>query len=150
MAGAEWFKVYADTFDNRKVKALRSLTGDAGLVLWFRLLCLAAQINDDGRLYLVEGSRVEDNDLAIMTGEPLQVIRAARPVMERLHLLERDEAGALVVSGWVSRQCVDKLAEMRRMNAERVRRHREKRAQEAADVENFRKETQGCGENDLT
>ena len=134
MAGAEWIKLYTDTFDNRKVRTLRALTGDAGLVLWLRLLTLAGQVNDDGRIYLVDSEPVDGETIATMTGEPRAVIDAALPVMERLRLLTRDESGALCVSNWCLRQSVDKLTERRRMDAERARNYRKRKQQEAEEL----------------
>lgn len=138
MAGVEWVKLYTDIFENRKIKALRALCGDAGFTLWIHLLCMAAEIGDDGRLCNPDGSVAIDSDLSIMTGEPLQVVKTARPVMERLRLLERDEQGILVIAGWIDRQSVDKLTEIRRMSAERSRNYRQRKAQETKELEELR------------
>lgn len=138
MAGVEWVKVYTDTFDNRKIRTLRALHGDSGVLLWFRFLLLAGQVNDDGRIYLIDGERLEDRDVSLMLGEPLEVVEAVRPTLERLGLVDRDESGALVIAKWCERQNVDKLTEIRRMSAERSRNYRQRKAQETKELEELR------------
>ena len=49
MSEVKWIKVSVDMFTNRKIRMIESMeNGDALLVIWFKLLTLAGQINDGG------------------------------------------------------------------------------------------------------
>ena len=49
MADVKWIKIATGIFDNRKIKQIETLPDkDAILVIWFKLLCLAGNLNDNG------------------------------------------------------------------------------------------------------
>ena len=55
MAEVKWVKIVTDIFDNRKIKQIESLPeGDTIIVIWFKLLCLAGTINDNGNVYITQ------------------------------------------------------------------------------------------------
>ena len=52
-AEVKWIKIVTDVFDNRKIRMIESLPdGDALIVIWFKILTLAGQVNEGGQLYL--------------------------------------------------------------------------------------------------
>ena len=52
MNEVRWIKLAADIFDNRKIRQIEALPdGDAIIVIWLKLLCLAGTINDGGLIY---------------------------------------------------------------------------------------------------
>ena len=49
MANVKWIKIDVNIFDNRKIRQIESMPdGDSLLVIWFKLLCLAGNVNDGG------------------------------------------------------------------------------------------------------
>lgn len=55
MAEVKWIKIATEIFDNRKIKQIENLPdGDSIIVIWFKLLCLAGNINDNGMVYFTQ------------------------------------------------------------------------------------------------
>ena len=55
MADVKWIKIATDIFDNRKIKQIEAMPkGEAIIVIWIKLICLAGAINDGGRIYFTD------------------------------------------------------------------------------------------------
>ena len=55
MAEVKWIKLTSDLFDNRKIKQIRKMPdGDALIVIWFQVLCLAGNQGSKGLVYFSE------------------------------------------------------------------------------------------------
>ena len=136
MAEAEWIKLYLKTFrTSRKISAIeRMKNGDTFIVIWFKLLCLAGEINDDGAVYITPKVPFDSISLADELKKPRAVVDAAIKVFEEHDMLFRDDAGFIQILNWEKYQNTDRLAELREYNRIAQRKSRErKKAQNVND-----------------
>lgn len=115
-------------FQSPKIQIIASMPeGDAILLIWVRLLCLAGQVNDGGKIYLVENVPYTDEMLSAVFGKPVTIIRLAIETFRKFRMIELLEDGALSLCNWEKYQSEDKLAEIREQTRERVRKCRERK-----------------------
>lgn len=136
MAETEWIKLYLKTFrTSRKISAIeRMKNGDTFIVIWFKLLCLAGEINDDGTVYITPKKPFDSISLADELKKPRAVVDAAIKVFEEHDMLLRDDAGFIQILNWEKYQNTDRLAELREYNRIAQRKSRErKKAQNVND-----------------
>lgn len=130
MADVKWIKIVTNIFDNRKVKQIETMPeGDTILVIWFKLICLAGSINDNGLIYLTAEIPYTEEMLAAQFGRPLPVVRLALRTFESFGMIEVVD-NFLCLPSWEKYQSADKLASMRTKNAERQARFRERKKAE--------------------
>ena len=128
MAETEWIKLYLKTFrTSRKISAIeRMKNGDTFIVIWFKLLCLAGEINDDGAVYITPKMPFDPVSLADELKKPRAVVDAAIKVFEEHDMLFRDDAGFIQILNWEKYQNVDALEKIREQNRLRKRKQRDK------------------------
>ncbi|MBQ8380487.1 MAG: phage replisome organizer N-terminal domain-containing protein, partial [Clostridia bacterium] len=69
MFDLKWFKLDAGLFGNRKIRILERRERGSELILtWIRLLCLAAELNDGGEIYVIKDSPLSIEDISAMLG----------------------------------------------------------------------------------
>lgn len=130
MAEVKWIKIVTNIFDNRKVKQIETMPeGDTILVIWFKLICLAGSINDNGMIYLTAEIPYTEEMLAAQFGRPLTVVRLALRTFESFGMIEVVD-NFLCLPSWEKYQSAEKLAHMRSKNAERQARFRERKKAE--------------------
>jgi len=137
VAEAEWIKLYLKTFrTSRKISAIeRMKNGDTIIVIWFKLLCLAGEINDDGMIYITSKKPFDSVSLADELKKPRTVVEAAIKVFEEHDMLIKDDAGFLQIINWGKYQNVEGLDKIRKQTRERVARCRANKSN--ADVTHF-------------
>ncbi len=126
MAGAEWIKLYLKTFrTSRKISAIeRMKNGDTILVIWFKLLCLAGEINDNGAVYITPKMPFDSASLADELKKPRAVVETAVKVFEDHDMLIKDDAGFIQITNWEKYQNVEGLDKIREQTRVRVARCR--------------------------
>lgn len=78
MADIKWIKLDVSLFDNRKIKAIRTLPeGDSIVVIWLQLLCLAGRVNDCGSVYITKEMPYTEQILANECGVSVSTIQLA-------------------------------------------------------------------------
>lgn len=134
MAEAEWIKLYLKTFrTSRKISSIeRMKNGDTMIVIWFKLLCLAGEINDDGAVYITSKKPFDSVSLADELKKPRAIVEAAIKTFEEHDMLIRDDAGFIQIINWEKYQNVEGLEKIRKQTRERVARCRANRSN--ADV----------------
>ena len=134
MAEAEWIKLYLKTFrTSRKISAIeRMKNGDTMIVIWFKLLCLAGEINDGGAVYITSKKAYDPVSLADELKKPRAIVDAAIKTFEEHDMLIRDDAGFIQILNWEKYQNVEGLEKIRKQTRERVARCRANRSN--ADV----------------
>ena len=133
MAEVKWIKIVTDIFDNRKIKQIEVMPeGDSILVVWFKLICLAGNINDNGMVYFTPEVPYTDEMLATEFRRPLNIIRLALATFEKFGMIEIID-NFLYLSSWEKYQSVERLERMRTKNAERQARFRAKKREELAE-----------------
>ena len=126
MADVKWIKIAVDIFDNRKIKQIETMPdGESLLIIWFKLLCLAGNVNDGGLIYLTKEIPYTDEMLATQFNKPLANVRLALKTFEAFGMVEIIN-NIIYLSSWEKYQNTDKLAEIREQTRQRVAKHREK------------------------
>lgn len=124
MKNVKWIKLAVDIFDNRKIRQIEALPdGDAIIVIWLKLLCLAGTINDGGLVYFTREIPYTEEMLATQFCRPLQTIKLALQVFEGFGMIETTE-DILHVCNWEKYQSADGLEKIREQTRERVKRFR--------------------------
>lgn len=127
MADVKWIKIVTDIFDNRKIRQIEIMPeGDSILVIWFKLICLAGRINDNGAIYLTPDIPYTEDMLAAQFNRPLNTIKLALNVFTRFGMIEIVD-DFLRLPSWEKYQSVDKLERMKAGNRERQARFRERK-----------------------
>lgn len=126
MVNVKWIKIAVDIFDNRKIKQIESMPdGESLLVIWFKLLCLAGNVNDGGLVYLTKEIPYTDEMLATQFNKPLATVRLALKTFEAFGMVEIIN-NMIFLSSWEKYQNTDKLAEIREQNRLRKQAQRER------------------------
>lgn len=127
MADVKWIKIVTDIFDNRKIRQIEAMPkGEAVIVIWFKLICLAGTINDGGRIRLTDDIPYTVEMLATQFNRPVQLVRLALDTFERFGMIDRMD-GFVSLPSWEKYQSADKLEKMNAGNRERQARHRAKK-----------------------
>lgn len=120
MAEIKWVKIVTDIFDNRKIRQIESLPeGDTIIVIWFKLLCLAGTINDNGNIYITEEIPYTDETLSTQFNRPLKIIQLALQTFQSFGMIEIID-DILKVSNWESYQNVAGMEKIRENTRKRV------------------------------
>lgn len=129
MADVKWIKIATEIFDNRKIKQIEKMPeGDAIIVVWFKLLCLAGNINDGGMIYFTKEMPYTEEMLSVEFNRPIQTIRLAITTFERFGMIEVVD-DVFYISSWEKYQNVEGLERIREQTRRRVAKHREKARQ---------------------
>lgn len=124
MAEVKWIKIVTDIFDNRKIRQIEIMPeGDSILVIWFKLICLAGRINDNGMIYLTPDIPYTEDMLAAQFNRPLNTIKLALNIFQRFQMIEVID-DFLRLPSWEKYQSTDKLERMKASNRERQARFR--------------------------
>ena len=126
MSEVKWIKIAADIFDNRKIKQIETLPkGDSIIIIWFKLLCLAGNINDNGSVYLTKEIPYTEQMLASQFNRPIAIVQVSLRTFEQFGMIETS-SGFLKISNWGKYQNTSKLSEIREYNRLAQKRCREK------------------------
>ena len=124
MADVKWIKIAVDIFDNRKIKQIETMPdGESLLIIWFKLLCLAGNVNDGGLIYLTKEIPYTEEMLATQFNKPLANVRLALKTFEAFGMVEIIN-NIIYLSSWEKYQNTDRLAEIREKDRERKRKKR--------------------------
>lgn len=127
MADVKWIKLFTDVFDNRKIKQIETLPeGDAVIVIWMKLLCLAGNINDKGFVYFTEEIPYTEEMLATEFNRPLNIIRLALATFEKFKMIEIID-DIIKISSWEKYQNTEGLERIREQNRIRKQKERERK-----------------------
>ncbi len=145
MADVKWIKMATNMFDNRKIKQIECLPdGDAIIVVWMKMLCLAGNINDCGSVYFTKDIPYTEQMLATQFNRPLATIQLAIKTFEQFGMIEVVD-NILMISNWEKYQNVDKLHELREYNrlAQQKSRAKRKLLQNVNDMSMTSQQCQG-------
>lgn len=119
MSDVKWIKIVTDIFDNRKIRQIEVMPeGDSILVIWFKLICLAGKINDNGMVYFTQDIPYTEEMLATQFNRPLPTVRLALKTFQAFGMVEIVD-NFLHLPSWEKYQSADKLERIRSKNAER-------------------------------
>lgn len=121
----KWIKLATDIFDNKKIKQIETLPeGDSIIVIWFKLLALAGNVNDSGFVYFTKDIPYTDQMLAAYFNRPLTTIQMAISIFEKYGMIEIVD-NVIFVSNWEKYQNVEGMERVREQTRKRVAKHRE-------------------------
>ena len=126
MAEIKWIKIVTNIFDNRKIKQIEKLPeADAIIIIWFKLLCLAGELNENGLIMITQDVPYTDEMLANAFNKPITTIRLALDVFQKFKMIEIIN-NIYCVSNWEKYQNIEGLDKIREQTRKRVSRYREK------------------------
>ena len=112
-----WFKVSADVFDSKKIKIIRSMrNGDSMALLWFFLLSVARQQNDNGYVYAAKDVPYTSKTLAACGGFKPKLVETALEVFKQYKMIEIEDDGYIYIIGWSEHQSTEALAKLKNRN----------------------------------
>ena len=124
MADIKWIKIATDIFDNRKIKMLETLPdGDSIIVIWFKLLSLAGNINDNGSIYFTKDLAFTPQMLATAFNRPQPTVELALNTFKQFGMITIVD-DLIKVSNWEKYQNVegmDKVREQARLRQQNRR-----------------------------
>lgn len=127
MADVQWIKITTNIFENRKIKQIEQLPeGDAIIVIWVRLLCLAGTINESGTIRLTDKMPYTDEMLAREFNKPVTTVRLAINTFQQFDMIEITDNGSIYIPNWEKHQNIDGLERIRVQNRLRKQRQRER------------------------
>lgn len=129
MSEVRWIKITVNMFDDEKIKLIQAMPeGDAILVIWIRLICLAGKRNDGGYVYFDAALPYTDEMLSTIFNKPVNIIRLAINTFVKFKMIQSDEKGMYLIN-FEKHQNLDGLERIREQTKQRVARHREKQKQ---------------------
>ena len=127
MADVKWIKLATNIFDNRKIRQIETLPdGNAVIVVWLKLLCLAGSINDSGAVYFTKEIPYTEQMMAAQFNMPLSTVQLAVRTFEQFGMIEVED-DILHIANWEKYQSTDRLNEIREYNRLAQQKSRAKR-----------------------
>lgn len=122
----KWIKLDVGLFDDEKIKLIQAMPdGNALIVIWLQLLCLAGRVNSDGFLLLTPEIPYTEEMLSVAFHCPLNTIRMAMTLFARYGMIEII-SDIYHVSNWRKHQNADALDKIRDGNKRRQKEWRER------------------------
>lgn len=148
MAEIKWIKLATGVFDNRKIRQIENLPdGDSIIVIWFKLLCLAGEVNDSGQIYFTKEIPYTDQMISSQFNRPLATVQIALKTFEQFGMIEVID-NILHISNWEKYQNVDRMSEIREYN--RIAKQRSRAKQKLLqDVNDMSMTCQPCHDTDI-
>ena len=127
MAEVKWIKLATNIFDNRKIRQIETLPdGNAVIVVWLKLLCLAGSINDSGMVYFTKEIPYTEQMMAAQFNMPLATVQLAVRTFEQFGMIEVVD-NILHIANWEKYQNVEGMEKIREQNRNRKRLERERK-----------------------
>lgn len=129
MNDVKWLKLYTNIFENRKIKQIETLPkGDTIIVIWFKLLILASNVNDSGLIYFTKDLPYTDKMLATQFNKPLNTVKTALNIFEEYGMIGY-ENNILYITGWGEYQNTEGMEKIKEQTRKRVQNYRSKQKQ---------------------
>jgi len=141
MNSVKWIKLSTRIFDDEKIKIIEGMPeGDAILVVWIKLLVLAANSNGDGTIRLNEQIPYTDELLATVFRRSVMTVRLALETFANFGMIAIHEDQTIEIARWGAYQEVASLEKIRQQTRARVSKHRQNKAlpspkEEEEDIE---------------
>lgn len=107
MADVKWIKIVTDIFDDEKILMIETLpSSDSIIVIWFKLLCLAGKMNNDGVMIMNNRITYTDEMLAAIFRRDVNTVRMAMQVFENYGMIEVIN-NVITIPNWNKHQTLD-------------------------------------------
>ena len=135
MADVKWIKITTDVFDNRKIRMIEKMPeGDAIIIIWFKILCLAGTINDNGMVMFTPEIPYTEEMIASQFDRPISIIRLAFQTFLRFGMIDVVD-NIMMISNWEKYQNIEGMEKIREQNRLRKRKERERKLLGTGDNE---------------
>lgn len=128
MSDIKWIKIDTGLFNNRKIRQIEHLKdGDALIVVWLKMMILAAEVNENGYLLFTDKQPYDAELLATQFDRPIELIQDALDTFIKYDMIDEtiSKAGTIYsISNWEKYQNTDGMERIREQN--RVRKQRER------------------------
>lgn len=109
-----WIQLSLDVFNNKKIRAIEKMPdGDTLIVIWFKLLVLAGQINDNGCVYFTRDIPFTDQLLSVEFDRPISTVQLALCTFQKFGMINIVD-DLILVSNWTKYQNEKWLEEARK------------------------------------
>lgn len=109
-----WIQLSLDVFNNKKIRAIEKMPdGDTLIVIWFKLLVLAGQINDNGCVYFTRDIPFTDQLLSVEFDRPITTVQLALCTFQKFGMINIVD-DLILVSNWTKYQNEKWLEEARK------------------------------------
>ena len=143
MADIKWIKITTDVFNDEKILLIESLPdADSIIVIWFKLLTLAGNQNNNGIFMLNDKMPYTEEMLATIFRRNVNTVRLALETFQNFGMVEVVN-NAYAITNWEKHQNVDSMEKIREQTRERVARHRKKQLEIGCNVTSNVTVTQG-------
>lgn len=120
MAAISWIKLSVNIFDDEKIKLIKSMPeGDAIILIWIQLLCLAGKTNDGGAVYIGQHMNYTDEMISTICNQPLNTVRFALQTFEKFEMINLSKDGLISIANWEKHQNIEGMERVKTGNAER-------------------------------
>lgn len=136
MAEVKWIKIATDIFEDEKIQLIESQPDGFLMVLvWIKILCLAAKCNQNGFLLVSPSVPFSEKNLSKIFKIKLKIISKSLRFFIDFGMMNFID-GVYVVNKWADYQSDDKFAEMQKKNRERQRAFKERQKQKLKEIKN--------------
>jgi len=131
VSNIKWIKLSTSMFDDEKIKLIEKLPeADTILIIWIKLLSQAGRTNANGYIYLNENVPYTDEMLATIFDRSLNTVRLALKTLREFGMIFIDDDSFIRISNWEKHQNVEGMDRVRKLNAQRNKRYRERKKQQ--------------------
>lgn len=96
----QWIKLSTDIFNNRKIKQIQSIpNGDTIFAIWIRMLIMAAETNDNGKIYITKDKPYGRKQFSTAIGKPVAVVEEAMKIFKEYGMISID-SGIIIIKNW--------------------------------------------------
>ena len=128
MGDVRWVKFEVNMYDDTKLKILDELDRrDSVHYFWTRFLVLCGKINRGGYLYITDYMPYTVKTLAIEFNRSVEEVKYAVKVLKKLEMIEVTADKVFKIKNWEKHQNVEGLERLKKLNSDRVARHRAKK-----------------------
>jgi predicted phage replisome organizer len=114
-------------FDDEKIKIIESMPDrDAILIIWIKLIGLAAKINSNGWIFLTEAMPYDMNTLATVLNRPVNTVKLALSLFKKYEMIETGNNGSIFLTNFEKHQNIEGLDRIREQGRLRTAKFREK------------------------
>jgi len=137
MGNVKWIKLSVAMFEDEKIRLIEQMPdADTILVIWVKLLSQAGKTNSSGYIFLSENIPYTDEMLATIFNRPVSTVRLALNTFVQFGMISIDDDHFIEISNWEKHQNIEGMERVKKLNAERNRRYRERKKQEKLGSEN--------------
>lgn len=127
MSMISWIKLDINILDDSKIKIIRSHpNGDAVIVMWIGLLCLAMKSQRAGLIEIAEGLPYTIDDLSSLLGVEKKTVEMGIALFCKYRMIDVFDGGCIEVLNFRKHQNLEEIERKRELTKIRVSRYRDK------------------------